>query len=105
RTANGFHSRSRSCSLRSSALGTSNRMSSDRDDGVTIARKRTAAHGVASTIAAGWRDVRRAWNARAWASVVVFAVIAAVPAIVSDPVSLSRLASGLYIALAAVGLD
>src|SRR5256714_237493 len=71
---------------------------------MTIARRGAAAR-VLPAFTGALRDARRSWDARAWAGVVLFALACAVPAIVNDPVSLSRLASGLYIALAAVGLN
>src|SRR5205807_8235026 len=71
---------------------------------MTIARRRAAAR-VLPAFSGALRDARRSWDTRAWAGVVLFTLACAVPAIVNDPVSLSRLASGLYIALAAVGLN
>src|SRR5207244_6879856 len=70
-------------------------------------RRMTARTGttVRSAISGAVRDARASWRRRhaAWAG--AFAVAALVPVIVSSPLRLQSWASGLYIALAAVGLN
>src|SRR5437588_12912985 len=60
---------------------------------------------VRSALRDGLRDARRSWNRRATISVAVFVVAAAIPLVVTSSIMLSRVASGLYVALAAVGLN
>src|SRR5436309_14275097 len=71
---------------------------------MTIGRAATRGR-LRSAILDAARDAKRAWSVRSTAWVVAFAAAAAVPAVVSSPVSLSRVASGLYVALAAIGLN
>src|SRR5439155_2282859 len=59
---------------------------------------RSAAGDAACDLRASWSSKRAAW-------IGVFVLAALVPAVVSSPVRLQSWASGLYIALAAVGLN
>src|SRR5206468_13016219 len=61
--------------------------------------------GVRPALSDAARDARGAWGRRHTAWTAVFVVAALVPLVASSPIRLQSWASGLYIALAAVGLN